>query len=133
MHLEDSCGHAFANYVQVNTMLYVKMKGPGSLEIRTENTVKVATNLAMTPAQFYASKETFVANVAVVLGIDPSRIRIASVVAGRRLLQDASVQVLPPALCCSKAFYTHMLARSPCFLRYEGAKCLAAARSSTVN
>lgn len=80
-------------------MLYVKMKGPGSLEIRTENSVKVAANLAITPAEFYASKETFITNVAAALGIQPSRIRIANVVAGRRLLagrellQEPSVKV----------------------------------------
>lgn len=84
--------------VQSDKLMYVKVKGGHTLEVRTERSVKVTAGLAMTADEFYASQETFVANVAATLGIPPSRIRVANVVAGRRLLDaDAeSIQVRNP-------------------------------------
>lgn len=82
-------------------MLYVKLKGGSHLEIRTERVVKVAATLAMSVEDFLNTQETFVANVASVLGIEPSRIRVANVVAGRRrLLQDTVAVRTPCCACC---------------------------------
>ena len=69
--------------------MYVKLKGPGHLEIRTERVVQVSATLAMSIDDFYSAQDQFVANVAAVLGIDPSRIRVATVVPGRRRLAAA--------------------------------------------
>lgn len=77
--------------------MYVKLQGPGHLEIRTERVVEVSATLAMSIDEFYSAQDQFVANVAAVLGIDPARIRVATVVPGRRLLADqAQVRAVAP-------------------------------------
>ena len=73
-------------HVQRTAMMYVKLSGPSHIEIRTEIVVEVSATLAMSVDDFYNAQSTFVANVARVLGIDPRRIRVATIVPGRRLL-----------------------------------------------
>ena len=60
-------------------MLTLKLGGGESLEIRTERVVKVSTTLAMTVNEFYNQQDSFVTNMAAVLGIDTSRIVIVDV------------------------------------------------------
>jgi hypothetical protein len=73
-------------------MMYVKLKGPSHVEIRTERVIQVSATLAMSVEDFYKQQDAFVANVASVLGIDPARIKVAQVVPGRRLLGRVLLQ-----------------------------------------
>ena len=52
-------------------------------------------------------QDTFVKNVAAVLGIDPRRIKIANIVPGRRLLANAKVGVRLEILHCCLCHLWH--------------------------
>ncbi|XRA97477.1 fibrocystin-like protein [Pycnococcus provasolii] len=59
--------------------------GVGPVEIRTEAVVKLNMKLALSVEQFYDTESgRFASNLAAVLGIDPKRVRVVSIVAGRR-------------------------------------------------
>jgi uridine phosphorylase len=53
--------HAYVNHckrkVQDNTIMYVKLKGPGHIEIRTERVIQVSMTLAMSTDEFYNTQE----------------------------------------------------------------------------
>ena len=78
--LGDGQPHGSYFWHQSETMLYVKLLGGQSLEIRTEPVVQVSAKLAMSFSDFY--EDRYIANMARVLNIDPSRIKIVSVVPG---------------------------------------------------
>eukprot|EP00775_Hariotina_reticulata_P007195 gene7195-7409_t len=67
---------------QVAMTFTLKIAGGQMFEIRTESVLYVTPRLAMSVDDFYAQKATFIANLASVLGIDKSRIRVARVVPG---------------------------------------------------
>lgn len=78
--------------------LNVKLVGGGeTLEIRTENAVVVNQNLAVSIDDFYDIKETFLSNLAGLLGIDKSSIIIATIVPGSVNLKFI-VSVTDPSL-----------------------------------
>ncbi|KAK3258451.1 hypothetical protein CYMTET_32501, partial [Cymbomonas tetramitiformis] len=81
----DGTRHGAFFWHQLGSMLYVKVRGGQHLEVRTEPVIMVSATLALSIDDFYA--ERYVENVAYVLGIDPSRIKVASVVAGSVVLQ----------------------------------------------
>lgn len=72
--------------------MVVKLTGGSHLEIRTESVVQVTQTLAMSIEDFYATRETFLRNLAYVLDIDLSRLRIVNVVAGSTRRRGRSLQ-----------------------------------------
>lgn len=91
----DSNGTSYF-WDQSTTTFYAKMVGPGNFEVRTERVIQVSVRLAVSVDEFYA--DNFVTNVAQLLNIDKSRIRVVSVVAdkgrGRRLGQTGTAVTL---------------------------------------
>lgn len=82
--LGDGNPHGSYYWNQSLSTLFVKMLGGQSVELRTERVVQVNMRLALTIDQFYADQ--FVANLASLLLIDPSRIRVAQAVPGSVVL-----------------------------------------------
>lgn len=76
----DGTSHGTYYWHQLSSTLHVKISGGQSLEIRTEPVVQVKARIEMSIDDFYADR--YVANVASVLGIDPSRIKVVSIRAG---------------------------------------------------
>ena len=92
-------GHGDYFWHQKTSMLYVKFLGGyhTNFEIRTEPAVQVSSVLVMPLDQFF--EDQYISNLAFVLGIDPSRIKVVSVVAGdaRRKLLNVAVSVAASA------------------------------------
>lgn len=84
--LGDGTDHGAHHWDQATSELTVKVKGGLNVEVRMENVLYVTPKLAMSVADFYATQENFIQNMAFVLGIDPKRIRIAKVVAGSAIV-----------------------------------------------
>lgn len=70
----DGAAHGSYVWHQLHSVMYVKMKGGRSLEVRTEPVIEVSATLALSVEDFYADR--YVENVAFVLGIDPARIKV---------------------------------------------------------
>ncbi|KXZ54727.1 hypothetical protein GPECTOR_4g796 [Gonium pectorale] len=85
----DGTGHGAHYWDQDNSLLYVKILGGKSLEIRTENAIMITQSFSLTVDQFYNTGPLFLTNLASAMGIDPSRIYIAKIVPGSATLTTA--------------------------------------------
>eukprot|EP00798_Chlamydomonas_sp_ICE-L_P008883 gene8884-3762_t len=82
----DGSGHGAYYWDQATTTVWVKVKGGESVEVRTDSAITVSSNLALDINTFYDQQDSFMANLASFLGIDPSRIKIVSIVPGSVVL-----------------------------------------------
>ncbi|QDZ24800.1 fibrocystin-L [Chloropicon primus] len=89
--LGDGTPHGSFFWHQSAGVLYVKLTGSGkSLEVRTEAVVQVSAKLDMNFADFY--EERYIENMASLLDIDPSRIKIVSVIPGSVIIDMIILQ-----------------------------------------
>lgn len=86
-HVGDASGHGDHYWHHITSMLHVKISGKQSLEVRTEPTVALSATLSLDIEDFYGQEDRYVLSVARSLGIDPSRIRVATAVPGSVVLQ----------------------------------------------
>lgn len=87
----DGSMHGDFFWDQDSTVFTMKLKGGGgSVEIRTENAIAVTQRMAVTLNEFYDTQSRFLANLAFVLGIEVSRIRVVKIVAGSVILDYLS-------------------------------------------
>ncbi|KXZ49223.1 hypothetical protein GPECTOR_22g814 [Gonium pectorale] len=85
----DGTGHGAHFWDQDNSLMYVKIMGGKSLEIRTENVVMISQSFALTVDQFYGTSQLFLSNLASAMGIEPERMYIARVVPGSATVTTA--------------------------------------------
>jgi hypothetical protein len=91
--LSDSTG--FNSYNRTTHEIHLVIRGDTVVEVRTLPVVLVSMDLAISITDFYAEEANIVGNIAFVLGIPSSRIRVVDIVAGtdrRRQLASAAVQ-----------------------------------------
>ncbi|GFR40478.1 hypothetical protein Agub_g1045 [Astrephomene gubernaculifera] len=93
VRIGDGLGHGAYYWDQNNTLLYVKLMGGMSLEIRTESAVLISQSFALTVDQFYSTAALFLANLANVMGVDLSRLYIAKIVPGSSMVTTG---ITPP-------------------------------------
>lgn len=83
-------------YIRLTHTIHLTVRGPSVVEIKTLPVVQVSLTLAVSVETFFLDQVNFVASVAFVLNIPPSRIRVASIVPGSTAID---MEVLPdPAL-----------------------------------
>jgi len=85
---------AINNGIERNIMIFT-LRPVSTLELKQEPIVFINMDVSMNEDDFFNQKDTFVAAMANVLGIDPARIRFAKIVAGtsssaRRLTADTT-------------------------------------------
>lgn len=78
----DGRGHGAFYWYHMGQQLAVKLRGGRSLEVRTEMVVEVQAVISMDYEDFYGEEDRYASSVVNALGIDPGRLRIASVVKG---------------------------------------------------
>lgn len=79
----DGSMHGDLFWDQGSTVFTMKLKGgSGGVEIRSENAIAVTQRMAVTLNEFYDTQSRFLDNLAFVLGIEVSRIKVVKIVAG---------------------------------------------------
>ena len=97
----DASPHGTSFHDGDSTCLTVLLKGSAPVDLYVAPVVTLTAGLAVTMTEFFATgKDGLVANIALLLGIDPSRIRVPSAAAVTRLARTELKRAVGPTVRC---------------------------------